>query len=205
MQPALAMLLAFLIGGIPFGFLAVLLIQQRDVRTLGSGNIGATNAARCFSGIWRWVAFAGIYAFDFAKGYLPLYLWLPEAATWEGPAIGLAAVAGHCFTPYLKFKGGKGVATACGVLCALDPFALVVALVTFFVVLALTRVTALGSMALGFALAIATIAREPSTAFGARAWVTALTIFLAFFLVWTHRSNIRGLLRLRTQRRGNAI
>jgi glycerol-3-phosphate acyltransferase PlsY len=115
--------------------------------------------------------------------------------------VALAAVLGHCFSPYLRFRGGKGVATAGGAICAIEPLAFLVALVVFFLVLAGTRVTALGSIALGFALAATVVLREPSTAFEGRWPVSAVAIFLAFFLVWTHRSNIRGLLRLRQQRK----
>lgn len=210
MQLWLALLLAFAIGGIPFGFLAVKLLRGQDVRTLGSGNIGATNASRCFPGIWRWVAFLGIYLFDFAKGYLPVFYWAPlfapsvGGADFAGPSLAAATVLGHCFSPYLGFKGGKGVATGGGALFALEPLAVAIAIGVFFVVVALTRIVAIGSMALGFALAITVIARDPASAFGPRLWVSVLAIALALFLVWTHRSNIRGLLRLRRARQGSA-
>lgn len=194
MELWLSLPLAFLIGGIPFGFLAVKVLLGRDVRKSGSGNIGATNVARQFPGVWRWVMFAVIYAFDFTKGWLPVHLWGEASGfNWGPPTIGLAAIAGHCFSPFLRFKGGKGVATTCGVLFALDWLALVVALGVFFATLAITRVTALGSIALGFALALTVILREPSTAFAERWPVTVLALFLACFLVWTHRSNLRKL------------
>lgn len=203
MQLPLALPLAYLIGGVPFGFLAVKLILGKDVRQSGSGNIGATNVGRCFPGAWRWVAFVAIYLLDFLKGCLPVVLLgAPQETAWGPAAIGLAAILGHCFTPYLRLKGGKGVATTCGVLCALDWVALLVALAVFGLVLCLTRVTALGSMALGVALALAVILREPSTAFEDRWSVSALAVFLAFFLVWTHRSNIRQLLARRSEATG---
>lgn len=205
MQLWLALLLAFAIGGIPFGFLAVKLLRGQDVRELGSGNIGATNSSRCFPGPWRWVAFLAIYALDFLKGYLPVVYWAPlfvapDAADYAGPLLAAATVLGHCFSPCLGFKGGKGVATGGGALFALEPLAVGVAIGVFFVVLGLTRIVAIGSMALGFALAIAVVARDPDSAFGPRRWVTLLAIALAFFIVWTHRSNIRGLLRLQRAR-----
>lgn len=202
--------LAFLIGAVPFGFLAVKLLLGRDVREVGSGNIGATNASRCFPGKWRWVAFAGIYALDFLKGYLPVALLMPRVAhvddiAWAGPAFALATVLGHCFTPFLGFKGGKGVATFGGAFFALEPLAVLVAIGVFFVVAALLRVVAVASMALGFALALTVVLREPSTAFGARVFTSVLAIVLAFFLVWTHRSNIRKLLAARRQRQSEAL
>ncbi|MAE77162.1 MAG: acyl-phosphate glycerol 3-phosphate acyltransferase [Planctomycetes bacterium] len=187
----LSLPLAFLIGGIPFGFLAVRLLLGEDVRDTGSGNIGATNVGRSFKGPWRWVAFAGIYLLDFAKGLVPVFLLAPALPVWSAAAVGLVAVAGHCFSPFLRFKGGKGVATTCGVMAALDWFALVIAIGAFFAVLLVTRVTALGSLVLGFALAAAVVLREPSTAFATRWPVTALALFFALFFVWTHRSNIQ--------------
>ena len=201
MQLWLATLLSFLIGGIPFGFLAVKLLLGEDVRKLGSGNIGATNASRCFAGKRRWLAFAGIYVLDFLKGYLPVLLWAPGHAAWAGPLLAAAAVLGHCFSPYLGFKGGKGVATSGGAFFALEPQAVLIAIGAFVVVWGLTKVVALGSLALGFALAVAVLLREPTTAFGPRLWTSLLAIAVAAFLVWTHRSNIRGLLRLHQQRR----
>lgn len=204
MQLWLALLIAFLVGGIPFGFLAVRWLRGQDVRLMGSGNIGATNAARCFPGIWRWVAFLGIYVLDFLKGYLPVVLLAPEVttqATWVGPALAATTVLGHCFTPYLKFKGGKGVATGGGAFFALEPLAVAIAIGVFFVVLGIARMTAIGSMALGFALAIVVVFRDLDTAFGARVWTSGLAIALAFFLVWTHRSNIRQMMRLYRQKR----
>ncbi|PIE25605.1 MAG: acyl-phosphate glycerol 3-phosphate acyltransferase [Planctomycetota bacterium] len=196
MRFAFALLLAFLLGAIPFGFLVVRVFLGIDVRTRGSGNIGATNAARCFAKRWKLVAFLGIYALDFFKGWLPVLLlgpWLLGDPVLGSVLIGLSAVLGHVFTPYLGFKGGKGVATSCGVLFGLDWLALLLALAVFALVLGLTRVVALGSIALGIGLAVAVIALHPEQAFGERLAVTMLALFLAVFLVWTHRSNLKAL------------
>ncbi|MEZ5989004.1 MAG: glycerol-3-phosphate acyltransferase [Planctomycetota bacterium] len=208
MLPGLALWLAaaFVLGGVPFGFLAVRLLLGQDVRRMGSGNIGATNASRCFPARWRRPVFFAIWLLDMGKGWLPTTLAMqglvdPARSHEVGALVGLAAVAGHCFSPFLGFKGGKGVSTVCGVLLALDPLALGVAILVFALVRLATGVVALGSMALGFALAATVILREPATAFGERLPVTVLCLFLALFLVWTHRENIRGLRRLRRQRR----
>jgi len=203
MEFALSLLASFLVGGIPFGFLAVLLIYRKDVRTLGSGNIGATNVCRCFPKRWRLLAFLVIYAFDFAKGYLPVLLLSgthPSHPELAGALLGLLAILGHCFSPFLGFKGGKGVATSCGALFGLEPLALGIGLLVFFVVFLTTKVVAIGSISLAASLALAIILREPGSAFGARLPVTLLGLFLALFIVWTHRENIRGLLRLRNSR-----
>ena len=119
--------------------------------------------------------------------------WLESDPVLGAVLVGLAAVLGHVFTPYLGFKGGKGVATSCGVLFGLDWLALLLALAVFALVLALTRIVALGSIALGLGLAAAVIALHPGDAFAGRLPITVLALFLAAFLVWTHRSNLRAL------------
>lgn len=202
----LALLGAYLLGGIPFGFLAVRIALKKDVRLIGSGNIGATNVSRCFSKKRRLPVFLLIWLLDMGKGFVPAWFGMQGdlgiLGLYEtGSLMGLAAVAGHVFSPFLGFKGGKGVSTVCGVLLALDWQVFLIALVTFFVVLGLTRVVALGSMALGIALALSVVLLQPQQAFVERLPLTLLCFFLALFLVWTHRENIKGLLRLRRQRR----
>ncbi len=191
----LGCLAAFLLGAVPFAFLVVRACKGVDLRTLGSGNVGATNASRAFAGKGaRLAAFLGIYLLDASKGFAPAW-WGPGLLGLAGPGpavlLGASAVLGHVFTPYLRWKGGKGVATACGVLLALDWQALLVALLVFFVVRRLTGEVFFGSIALGGALAVATIALHPQDAFAARWPITALCLLLAAFLVWTHRSNLR--------------
>jgi glycerol-3-phosphate acyltransferase PlsY len=199
MSFALAAPLTFFIGAIPFGWVAFKLVRGGDVRRFGSGNVGATNFARQFTGWRRWLAFAAVYLLDMGKGFAPVTLLASEP--WPRAGLGLLAVAGHVFSPFLGFKGGKGVATASGVLLALDPLAFLVAVAVFGVVFALTRVVALGSIALGFALALAVVLREPSSAFHERLAVTGLACFLAVFLLWTHRSNLRKLVAARHEKR----
>lgn len=210
MSLPLGCLAAFLLGGIPFAFLAVRACKGQDLRTLGSGNVGATNASRAFAGRGaRLAAFLVIYLLDALKGFAPTW-WGPGllglAVAGPGPAVllGASAVLGHVFTPYLRWKGGKGVATACGVLLALDWQALLAALLVFFVVRKLTGEVFFGSIALGGALAAATIALHPQDAFAARWPTTALCLLLAAFLVWTHRSNLRKFRQARQARHGGA-
>jgi glycerol-3-phosphate acyltransferase PlsY len=184
---------SFLIGGIPWAWLIVLLILKTDVRKHGSGNVGATNAARCFPKRYRLLAFSGIFLLDAAKGYfaagvLPAMLDLAREP-WPAMA-GFAAVLGHVFTPFLKTLGGKGVATTVGVLFALEPLAAAIAVGAFFVVYAATRVVALGSIALAVALPIATWLHGTSGAA-----VLGLTIALAAVVVIRHSSNISKLVQ----------
>ena len=193
MTLALACLLAYLLGGIPFGLMLARLFAGVDIRTIGSGNVGATNAARAFSGWRRPAMFALIYLLDFLKGYVPTQ-WF---AAWFGAPqphapllLGVCAIAGHCFSPYLKLRGGKGVATGCGVFAALEPAALGIALLAFGLVWGVTRKVFIGSLTLGVALAAAVIARDPGSAFGARLGVTVFALAIAVFFFFTHRSNI---------------
>lgn len=192
----LACLCSFLAGGVPWALVVVRVLKGVDVRTVGSGNVGATNASRAFATKGgRIGAFLGIYLLDAAKGFLPALLaprWLGSSdALRDGVLCGALAVLGHVFTPFLRFRGGKGVATATGVLLALDWRVTAIALAVFFVVRFTTGQVFFGSLALGLALAGAAIGLEPAEAFGARLPLTVLCLLLAAFLFWTHRSNLK--------------
>lgn len=193
MSPVLLIVLSFLIGGIPWAWLIVLVLLKQDVRKHGSGNVGATNAARCFPKKYRLVAFVGIFLLDAAKGYVAAAV-LPQVLgyTYEPwpAAAGLAAVLGHVFTPFLKTLGGKGVATTVGVFFALEPFAIGIGLAAFLTVYATTRVVALGSIALAVALPIATWLHGQ-----AGGSVLGLTIALAVVVVLRHSSNLRRIVQ----------
>lgn len=191
----LGCLAAYLFGGVPWALLVVRVCKRVDLRTIGSGNVGATNASRAFATRrGRLIAFLSIYLLDAGKGFVPALLG-PRLVGGEpllvGTLLGAAAVLGHVFPPYLRFRGGKGVATATGVLLALDWQATLCALATFFVVRALTGHVFFGSLALGLALAAAAILLHLDEAFAARLPVTVLCCALATFLFWTHRSNLR--------------
>lgn len=200
MSLALAVLLAFLLGGVPWALVLVRLFKGIDVRTVGSGNVGATNASRAFETKGgRLGAFVMIYLLDAAKGYVPAFFG-PELVTSQPPLLvgvllAAAAVLGHVFTPFLRFKGGKGVATATGGLFALDPWATLIAIGVFFVVRLLTGQVFLGSLALGLALALAAVLLHLETAFGERLPVTVLCCLLGVLLFWTHRGNLAGYFR----------
>jgi glycerol-3-phosphate acyltransferase PlsY len=205
--PHFSTVAGFLLGSVPFAWLIVRLCKGIDVRTVGSGNVGATNASRAFAGKGsRLAVFLLIYLLDAGKGVAAVLLagvrqtqtpphldvvlaWTPEL----GPmvAAGAAAVLGHVFTPWLGWRGGKGVATATGVMFALDWQVTLIALAVFFVVRFTTGHVFLGSLALGAALAGASIALHPSDAFTERRPVTVLCLLLAVLIVWTHRSNLK--------------
>jgi glycerol-3-phosphate acyltransferase PlsY len=196
MAVVLLCLVAFALGALPFALLVVRACKGVDVRTLGSGNVGATNASRAFTTRGgRLGAFLAIYVLDAAKGFAPAF-WGPEIANAREPLLagvlaGACAVLGHVFTPLLGFRGGKGVATATGALLALDWQVTAIALGVFFAVRALTGHVFLGSLALALALPVAAVALDPVNAFGARLPFTLLCLALAAFLWWTHRSNLR--------------
>jgi len=180
-------LLGYLSGSIPFGLLLVRAARGVDVREQGSGNIGATNVAR--------VAGKGLGALvlvlDALKGALPVLLARAVDGTEQVPAlVGLAAFAGHVAPPWLGFRGGKGVATALGVLAVLAPRAALAGALTWVLVLALSRISSVGSLLAGI-VAVAVAWLVPGTS----AVAAALTSVLFGAMLWTHRGNIGRLLR----------
>ncbi|QQR45861.1 glycerol-3-phosphate acyltransferase [Myxococcus xanthus] len=185
-------LLGYLAGSIPFGVLLTRWLRGVDVRTGGSGNIGATNVTRVAGKKLG----AVVLLLDAIKGALPVVLavrLLPDAPTVH-VAVGLAAVLGHIYSVWLKLQGGKGVATALGVLLVLVPQAALAAALVYVAVFAVSRVSSLGSLAAG-ATAVGT------SALTARAVEYAgLSALLFALMLWTHRGNILRLAR-RTERR----
>jgi glycerol-3-phosphate acyltransferase PlsY len=181
-----AILAAYLIGGIPFGYLIVKLRTGRDVRSMGSGNIGATNVLRTTGRAWGVLTLV----LDIAKGWVACALM--ERAAGASPewiaAAGAAVVLGHAFPVYLRFQGGKAVASFVGVALHLAPWALAAAAAVFVISVAATRYISLGSI-LGAALFpfAVWILYHPGPA------VLAAVTFCAAFIIWRHRSNIERL------------
>jgi glycerol-3-phosphate acyltransferase PlsY len=184
----------YLVGSIPTGYLLGRL-RGIDIRRHGSGNIGATNVWRVMGRNWGIVAFA----FDFLKGFLPLYLVrtfsfsFPETGSWSVSLLlvicGLAAIIGHNYTPWLGFKGGKGIATSAGVLAALMPPVLAVALSLWIVATLATRTVSIGSLLAAAVLPLAAGWFYPGE------WVYfGLATLAGGLAVWRHRSNIQRLL-----------
>ncbi|HVM46992.1 MAG TPA: glycerol-3-phosphate 1-O-acyltransferase PlsY, partial [Candidatus Acidoferrum sp.] len=160
--PALMLLTAYLLGSIPTGFV-VARAKGVDIRTVGSGNIGATNVFR----ILGKTAGALVLLADAAKGWLAVFVADRFFAGWGSPGAGparlewfsigagIAAILGHNYTCWLRFKGGKGVATSAGVLVALVPLALLVGLGIWIVIFAATRYVSLASISASLALPFA--------------------------------------------------
>jgi len=179
-------LAAFLCGSIPFGLLLVKLAGKGDVRAHGSGNIGATNVSR--------VGGKGLgivtLLLDIAKGFLPVFL--AKHLGLSGGAlslIALAAVLGHVYTPWLKFQGGKGVATALGVALAFQASMVVPPLALFLILVLAFRFVSLGSVASALALPATLLLR------GAPPAVVLPWTALALLVILKHHENIRRLLK----------
>jgi glycerol-3-phosphate acyltransferase PlsY len=186
MLPLLALAIAYLLGAIPFGYLLVKWRTGADVRSSGSGNIGATNVLRTTG---RAAAVATLLL-DIGKGYLAV--WLAGRLTGGSPlgmsASALAVMAGHAYPVFLKFQGGKAVASFVGAFLCLTPLPLAATLVVFVVVVAWTRYISMGSIigAATFPLAVWLIL-QPS-------WpVWSAAVLAGAFIIYKHSSNIRRL------------
>jgi glycerol-3-phosphate acyltransferase PlsY len=186
----LAVALAYLIGSIPFALIMARRLGA-DLRRTGSGNLGAANVVRA-SG---WVAGLLVAALDVAKGAVSVMIAARFSEHSAGPAVaGVAAIVGHIYPVWLRFRGGKGVATACGVFSVLTPAAVPPAIVLFVAAVWLTKYASAGSMLATLALPpIAYATGSPAPAVGAAVAAAALILF-------RHRSNLVRL-RAGTERR----
>jgi glycerol-3-phosphate acyltransferase PlsY len=187
---------AYLVGSIPFGLVLATLFAKTDVRAHGSGNIGATNVARVAGKKLGLVTLL----LDAVKGAVPVFLvgaLFDDRVAHDDPgflhvveaAVGMAAFLGHCFPPWLKFKGGKGVATGLGVLLAHAPEVALVGVVVFALTFAVSRTVSLGSIVGALSLVVAFIVLRPLDA-----TVPPLTVMLVVLLL-KHRANMERLFR----------
>jgi glycerol-3-phosphate acyltransferase PlsY len=184
MTLALVLIAAYLIGGIPFGYLLVRLKSGRDVREMGSGNIGATNVLRTTG---RGLGFLTLLL-DIAKGAFAV--WLADRYLNGSPQAmaltALAVMAGHAFPVFLKFRGGKAVASFVGAFLYLTPVPLMAVLIVFAIVVAVTRYISLGSvLAAGFFPVSVFLIDHPPAAV-----LLAATVAGAF-IVWRHKANLQ--------------
>ena len=192
-------IVGFLVGGIPFGYLLGRSILKDDIRRHGSGNIGATNVARVIG--WKWGAV--VLLLDALKGLLPTWgaMWwatnhqLPSLA-WHLPvATGISAILGHMYPVYLKLRGGKGVATALGVVLILAPTAVGVAFVVFAAVAGITRLVGLASMIAATAFGVTQLLLMGNEAYTkSKLSLTVFSIAIPLLIIWRHRSNIMRLI-----------
>lgn len=203
-------LAAYLLGSIPTGYL-VGLAKGVDIRTVGSGNIGATNVFRFLgkpAGIFVLLmdALKGWFAVRIVALWLAARLLPPEAVEESGEVAAilaaLFAVLGHNYTCWLKFKGGKGIATSAGVYLALAPLAVGIALATWIIVFLITRYVSVASIAAAVALPVAVWLTSHSILLG------IVTTALGALAIYKHRTNVQRLLagtehRFNFKRKGN--
>ncbi|MCC5846375.1 MAG: glycerol-3-phosphate 1-O-acyltransferase PlsY [Verrucomicrobia bacterium] len=180
---------AYLLGSVPFGLL-ISSLKGVDLRNAGSGNIGATNVFRVVGKSWGLLCFA----LDFTKGLLAAALLpallLSEPIPNAGLIAGAAAIAGHNWPVWLKFKGGKGIATSAGVLTAVAPWALLCGLGVWILTMLLSRMVSLSSILAALAVALGGWIFYPD-----EPWTLAILTALALIAVWRHRTNIQRILK----------
>ena len=179
--PTLALVLGYVLGSIPFGIILTRVAGAGDLRQIGSGNIGATNVLRT----GRKGLAAATLLLDLLKGAAAVWI---VAALFPGEELiaGAAAFIGHCYPVWLRFRGGKGVATMMGVVVALSPFAGLVYAVVWLGLLAGLRISSVAGMS-------AAVAAPLAAAWAGRFDLVLLFLGLALIVLWKHRENIERL------------
>lgn len=179
---------AFICGSLPTAFIVAKRLKGIDIRQHGSGNVGATNAFRVLG--------KGpgslVFAIDFLKGFLPVFIFShspQNTASYAPLVIGVFAILGHIFTPFLNFRGGKGVATGSGVLAASHPFLFLMVFGTWIISFLITRIVSISSILAIIVLAVAAWILYPEDQ------ATYVLTALSLFVLWTHRSNIARLMK----------
>jgi len=183
---AVMLLLAYLIGATPTSYVAGKLGRRIDLREHGSKNLGATNVYR----VLGWAYAIPVALIDVAKGAIPVVILGPWAngPAWFTVALGLAAVMGHIFSPYVRFKGGKGVATAAGMFLALTPLAVAISIPIWIFALWLSGYVSVASLTVATLFPVwvrLTVPDQPYTFWAA--------VVLAVIIFYSHRHNIRRL------------
>ncbi len=203
-------LIAFVVGGIPFGYLAGRYVLHDDIRSHGSGNIGATNVARVIG--WKWGAI--VLALDAVKGLVPTLgaqMLLtsrlnPDQLLLVVIATGVCTIAGHMYPVWLRLRGGKGVATAMGVVAVISPMATLVALGFFFVVVLTTRIVALASIVASLSFSVTQLFLLGKSAMTlSKLPLTLFAIIVPVMIVWRHRANIKRMWRGEERRFGRDV
>ncbi len=179
----LLFLLGYLSGSIPWGYIVVRLKKGIDIRTVGSGNIGATNVYRVLGLKWALL----VFILDAAKGALPVWFF---AQYTSGPLfyiLSFSPFIGHCYTLWLRGRGGKGVATSAGILLVIAPFSFLIALIVWLFMVLVVKVSSAGSLLAALVLPLATyfIYDTPRVIF---------TVVLSIWVILRHKENIRRLL-----------
>ena len=206
MTSVLVVLVSYLLGALPFGLLMTRLVRGIDVRRYGSGSTGMTNVLRTIGP----VPAVMVLVLDSGKGILAVFL---AKAFDAGPAIeaasALAALVGHNWSVFIRFQGGKGIATGVGALCALSPLAGLIALLVGLPVIALSRYVSLGSVVAASTAAISVpllAMADPSMPLGVPSYTYAIYTSIGVPLILLkHRSNVERLLRGQERKLGESV
>jgi glycerol-3-phosphate acyltransferase PlsY len=196
-----AILASYLIGGIPIGFLLAKKAKGIDLREHGSKNIGATNVGRVIG--WKYGTI--VLLLDALKGALPVFgatlIESPYSVTTTQILLGTMAILGHTYTPFLSFKGGKGVATALGVYLTLVPFVTLCAVVIFLLVYKVSGFVSLGSIVATLSMPlwyIGIVNYFPGSEYSPVVFLVLIATFI--LITFTHRENIKRMLQGRELR-----
>lgn len=187
----------YLLGSIPFSYILVKVIKGVDIRTLGSKNVGATNAGR----ILGFKGFLVAFLLDMLKGYIPILILgkLFQFSIELQLFFGIIVILGHTFTIFLNFKGGKGVATAVGVYLAVSPQSLGIAFIVFLLVVGIWKMVSLGSIIAALTLLVNIVYIENSMV------VKVFTAILVFFVIYKHKDNIKRIVNGTEKKIGDKV
>lgn len=190
-------ILCYFIGAIPFSYIIVKLVKGIDLRTVGSGNVGATNAGRVLG---KW-GFISAFLLDMLKSFLPLFI-LKNFYNYSMNFLlicALTLILGHTYTIFLNFKGGKGVATGLGVFLALSPKSIIIGLIVFLVMVSIFRMVSLGSISAAIALLITVLFSDANVNF------KVFTFIVATFVIYKHKDNIKRILNKTEKKIGEKV
>jgi len=193
------LILSYLIGSIPTSIIISRILKRIDIRDYGSGNAGGTNAFR----VLGWKAGVFVTLFDIAKGTFSTLVISKiriDALPFDNASLimilaGICAILGHTYTIFAGFRGGKGVGTGAGMLIGLFPIALPFCIIVFALVLFSTGIVSISSMAAAFSLPIVLIIFDNLFSKNVDITLTIFSIIIPFFIIFTHRSNIKRLIR----------
>lgn len=195
MKELLIAILCYFLGAIPFSYIIVKLIKGVDIRTVGSKNVGATNAGRVLG---KW-GFVSSFLLDMSKSYIPLMILKNYYSTNYLLIFAFFIILGHTYTIFLKFKGGKGVATGVGIYLALSPKSLLIALIVFIIVAVLFKMVSLSSITAAVALFISVIFLESSIS------LKVFTFIVVAFVIYKHKDNIKRIINKTEKKIGERV
>lgn len=191
-------LLSYLFSGIPFAFVISKLFLKTDIRKVSSGNVGATNVYR----VGGWKYGIPVFILDFLKGFIPtlISVFYFDKNLEISTIVAITTVLGHMFTPYLKFKGGKGAATSFGSFIVLFPFEILICAIFFLISVVTTRIVAVGTIVSAFFLPIVyfVMGKLLNITFPFKKFSNIdflLIIIVVIFIILKHKSNIERLIK----------